>query len=180
MTIDKGQNQEGKEQAQNPQSDDKSVRQTDSGEKNSFFNNLVTFIGFGLAILALFLVMAVMKKVDNNIGQLKSSVKNLETQTFSLKTEMNEKLGYVDFEINDIKSKVKKSQRQAAIMELKRALVTVQEVSHIENSPELQDKSNQLVSGIESFLQDLSAETNSTPAGTIDIINSPVNDSIEK
>lgn len=154
--------------------EDKSVQKTDSGEKSSFLSNFIAFISFGLAVLALFFVFTVMKKVDNNIGQIKSSVKTLEAKTSSFKAEVNEKLGYVDFEIDDLKSKVKKSQRMAAIVELKRALVTVQDASLVESSPELKAKSRQLVSNIESFLQDLHADKKGTLPGKIEVMEEPV------
>ncbi len=189
MTTNKDHEQEGKDREPRSQEekpdklkDDKAkesgksvepVLASSPKENTSIFFKATTFVSMVIAVLALFLVLAVMKKVDNNMGQLKSSVKKIETRTTSFKMEMDEKLGYVDFEINDLKSKVKKSQRVAAITELKRALVTVQEVSNIEESPELQVKSNQLLSNIESFLQDLGETKKNTPAGTIEVMEEP-------
>lgn len=178
MTVDKGQGQEEKfkqklKNDRNEGAEGKPELKTDSGEKKSFLSSLMSVLGFGFAVLAIILALLVMKKVDNNIGRLSSGLKNLEIKTTTFKTEVNEKLGYVDFEIGDIKAKVEKSQRMAAIIELKRALVTVGEVSLVEESPEIQAKSKQLVSNIELFLQDLSAVKKNTPAGTIEVMEEP-------
>ena len=151
---------------------------TSSEEKSSALSKVLGFLSLGIAGLAIFLSLAVMKKVDNNFGKVNSSIKEIKTNTSSLKTEMDEKLGYVDFEINGIKSKVEKSQRIAVIMELKRALVTVQDASLVESSPELQAKSKQLISNIESYLHDL-GETKKK-AGIIEVKEAPKNVSEKK
>jgi hypothetical protein len=142
-------------------------------EKSSAFPKVLGVLSLGVAGLAIFFSLAAMKKVDNNIGKINSSIKEISTKTSSLKNEMNEKFGYVDFELNGIQSQMKKSQRMTAIMELKRALVTVQEVSNVENSPELQVKSQQLVSNIESFLKDLNIVKKNTPPGKIEVMEEP-------
>ncbi len=146
---------------------------SDSEVKSSAFPKILAVLSMGIAGLAIFLSLAVMKKVDNNIGKVNSSIKEITTKTSSLKTEMNEKFGYVDFEINGIQSQLKKSQRMAAIMELKRALVTVREVSNAEKSLELQTRSNQLISSIESYLEDLGEPKKI--AGTIEVKEAPTN-----
>jgi len=144
-----------------------------SEEKSSTLPKVLGVLSLGIAGLAIFLSLAVMRKVDNNFGKVNSSIKEIKTNTSSLKNEMNEKFGYVDFEIDGIQSQMKKNQRMAAIMELKRALVTVQEVANTEKSSELQTRSNQLISSIESYLQDL-GETKK-PAGTIEVKEAPEN-----
>lgn len=140
-------------------------------EKSSALPKVLGVLSLGIAGLAIFLSLAVMRKVDNNLGKINSNINEIKTKTSSLKTEMNEKFGYVGFEIDGIQSQMKKSQRMAAIMELKRALVTVQEVANAEKSSELQIRSSQLVSSIESYLQDLGEPK--IKAGTIEVKEAP-------
>ncbi|MBT3923591.1 MAG: hypothetical protein HOF21_13560 [Nitrospina sp.] len=148
---------------------------TDSEEKSGSIQKIVTFISLGLAVLAIFFSFTSMKKVDSNTRQIKSNLNSFETITATLQSEMNEKLGYMGFEIEGLKSKVDKSRRMATIMELKRALVTIQEVANDEHSPELNIKSNQLISNIEAFLQDLSVVKQNNPVGTIEVMEAPAN-----
>ena len=63
-----------------------------------------------------------------------------------------------------------------AVMELKRALVTVQEMS-LGNSPDIKAKSGEVVAGIESLLAELGAGpliTKGMPAGIVSLEEAPV------
>ena len=148
-------------------------------ENNSIYHKVKDFLSLAIAIVALIFVVTAYMKIDKNMVKLESTIDTLETETHSFKVTLDEKLGTVDQEIGDIKSKVEKSQRIAAIMELKRALVTVQEVSREENSLDMQKKSSELIANIESFLQDLGDEKKIAPVGTVEVIEEPVNVSKE-
>jgi hypothetical protein len=59
-----------------------------------------------------------------------------------------------------------------AVMELKRALVTVQEMS-MGNSAKVKAKSSQVVAGIESLLMELGAGNSPMPAGIVSLEEAP-------
>ena len=141
-------------------------------DNNSILYKVTTFLSLGLSVLALFYTMAVMEQV-NKMGPIKYRINALEENSVSFRTEINGKLSSIGRELNSIKSTVEKTQRLTTILELKNALVSVQEESLVGESPEAKAKSNQVITSIKSFLKNLSMAKKKTPEGTIKVKEEP-------
>ena len=121
-------------------------------EKEEF--NLVrtlSYLAFGGAALALvFILFFINKKVDNvgkEVGDLAP-----------FKKEIGDHIVKITGDLDKLKSRVEQHERTAMITELKRALLTIEGVS-TDSTPEIKDKSAQVVAGIQSMLDELGAGT---------------------
>jgi hypothetical protein len=89
---------------------------------------------------------------------------------------VDDSLSKVNEDIIGLKNKVGNYERMMAVMELKRALVTVQEI-FMGNSSNIKAKSREVVAGIEVLLTELGAVPSTTqgmPAGIVSLEEAPV------
>mgnify|MGYP001245015059 FL=1 len=136
----------------------------------------VAFLGFGMAALAIIFILFFVRDLDTRVVGMDGTVTNLEEKIAPLKKHVDDGLRKVNEAISSLKVKVGNYERMMAVMELKRALVTVQEMS-LGNSPDIKAKSGEVVAGIESLLAELGAGpliTKGMPAGIVSLEEAPV------
>ena len=136
----------------------------------------VAFLGFGMAALAIIFILFFVRDLDTRVVGMDGTVTNLEEKIAPLKKHVDDGLRKVNEDISSLKVKVGNYERMMAVMELKRALVTVQEMS-LGNSPDIKAKSGEVVAGIESLLAEFGAGpliTKGMPAGIVSLEEAPV------
>ncbi len=136
----------------------------------------VAFLGFGMAALAIIFILFFVRDLDTRVMGMDGSVTSLEDKIVPLKKRFDDGLSKANLEISNLKSKLVNYERMMAVMELKRALVTVQGMS-LGNSPDIQARSGEVATGIESLLAGLGAGTppsKGMPAGIISLEEAPV------
>jgi len=137
----------------------------------------VAFLGFGMAALAIIFILFFVRDLDTRVVGMDGTVTNLEEKIAPLKKHVDDGLRKVNEAISSLKVKVGNYERMMAVMELKRALVTVQEMS-LGNSPDINAKSGEVVAGIEALLTELGAgetlATRGIPAGIVSLEEAPV------
>ena len=136
----------------------------------------IAFLGFGMAALAIIFILFFVRDLDTRVVGMDGTVTNLEEKIAPLKKHVDDGLRKVNEDISSFKVKVGNYERMMAMMELKRALVTVQEMS-LGNSPDIKAKSGEVVAGIESLLAELGAGpliTKGMPAGIVSLEEAPV------
>lgn len=118
----------------------------------------LAYLGFGMGALAIIVILFYVRNLDHKVGNVDAAVGTLEEKFGPLKMEVDEKLAKVNADMDQLKDRVGTYERQAAITELKRALVAIQTVTE-NTSPEVQAKSGQVTASIENLLQELGAGT---------------------
>jgi len=124
----------------------------------------IAFLGFGMAALAIIFILFFIRDLGHRVGGMDSEVKTLQEEYGPLKKQVTENFAQVNKDVSLLKTKFGGYERQAAITELKRALVAIQGVTA--NTPEVQAKSGQLIASIETLLKELdggSAAVSSQP-----------------
>lgn len=135
----------------------------------------VAFLGFGMAALAIIFILFFVRDLDTRVMGMDGTVSSLEEKIAPLQKNMDDGFSKVNEDITGLKNKVGNYERMMAVMELKRALVTVQEMS-MGNSTSVKAKSGEVVAGIEALLTELGAGPSSTqgmPAGIVSLEESP-------
>jgi hypothetical protein len=135
----------------------------------------VAFLGFGMAALAIIFVLFFVRDLDTRVMGMDGNVSSLEEKIAPLKKHVDDSFSKVNEDIIGLKNKVGNYERMMAVMELKRALVTVQE-TFIGNSSKVKAKSSEVVAGIEDLLAELGAgpsKTQGMPAGIVSLEEAP-------
>ena len=136
----------------------------------------IAFLGFGMAALAIIFILFFVRDLDTRVVGIDGTVTNLEEKIAPLRKHMDNGFLKVNENISGLKTKVSNYEHTMAVMELKRALVTVQEMS-LGNSPDIKAKSGEVVAGIESLLAEFGAGpliTKGMPAGIVSLEEAPV------
>tara|TARA_Y100000588_G_C14093970_1_gene855754 strand:- start:351 stop:1187 length:837 start_codon:yes stop_codon:yes gene_type:complete len=142
----------------------------------------VAFLGFGMAALAIIFILFFVRDLDTRVMGMDGTVSSLESKIAPLKKHVDDGFVKVNEDITRLKSKVGNYERMMAVMELKRTLVTVQEMS-MGNSPDVKAKSGEVVAGIEALLTELGggpASTQSLPAGIVSLEEVPISAPFEE
>jgi hypothetical protein len=140
----------------------------------------VAFLGFGMAALAIIFILFFVRDLDSRVIGMDGTVTSLEEKIAPLQKNVDDGFVKVNKDISGLRNKVGNYERMMAVMELKRTLVTVQEMS-MGNSPNVKAKSGEVVAVIESLLTELGAGPSSTqgmPAGVISLEEAPANISV--
>jgi len=135
----------------------------------------VAFLGFGMAALAIIFILFFVRDLDSRVIGMDGTVTSLEEKIAPLQKHVDDGFVKVNKDISGLKNKVGNYERMMAVMELKRTLVTVQEMS-MGNSPNVKAKSGEVVAVIESLLTELGAGPSSTqgmPAGVVSLEEAP-------
>ena len=135
----------------------------------------VAFLGFGMAALAIIFILFFVRDLDSRVIGIDGTVMSLEEKIAPLQKHVDDGFVKVNKDISGLKNKVGNYERMMAVMELKRTLVTVQEMS-MGNSPNVKAKSGEVVAVIESLLAELGAGPSSTqgmPAGVVSLEEAP-------
>ena len=140
----------------------------------------VAFLGFGMAALAIIFILFFVRDLDSRVIGIDGTVMSLEEKIAPLQKHVDDGFVKVNKDISGLKNKVGNYERMMAVMELKRTLVTVQEMS-MGNSPNVKAKSGEVVAVIESLLTELGAGPSSTqgmPAGVVSLEEAPATTSV--
>jgi len=136
----------------------------------------LAFLGFGLAMLAIIFIAFFVRELDQRVGGVDSAVTKLEEAIAplraELKGEMDEGFNKLNTDLAGLKTKVGEYERSMAVVELKRALVTLQGVSSGSTRPEVKARTDAVAASIHSLLQEL-GETSAGPAGTLTVKEAP-------
>ena len=134
----------------------------------------VAFLGFGMAALAIIFILFFVRDLDTRVVDVDGAVTTLEEKMAPLKQHVDDSIEKVNQDIAELDNKIGSYERVMAVMELKRALVTVQGMS-MGNSANIQSKSNQVVAEIESLLVELGAKAGAggVPAGIVSLEEAP-------
>ena len=134
----------------------------------------VAFLGFGMAALAIIFILFFVRDLDTRVVDVDGAVTTLEKKMAPLKQHVDDSIAKINQDIAGLDNKIGSYERVMAVMELKRALVTVQGMS-MGNSANIQSKSNQVVAEIESLLVELGSKagTEGKPAGIVSLEEAP-------
>ena len=122
----------------------------------------VAYLGFGLAALAIVLILFFIRDLDDRVGGVDSAVSSLEEKIAPLKKEVKSSLDKVNADITGLRAKIDDSESRLAVRELKRALVAIQSMN-LSNNPEVKSKSTQLITNIESLIGEFAVGELDTP-----------------
>ncbi len=114
----------------------------------------LAYLGFGMGALAIIVIVFFLRNLDHKVGDMDTAVGTLEEKFGPLKLEVDEKLAKVNADVSQLQDRFGNYERQAAVTELKRALVAIQTVTENTN-PEVQVKSDQVIASIENLLREL-------------------------
>ncbi len=128
----------------------------------------LAYLGFGMGALAIIVILFFLRDLDHKVGDVDAAVGTLEEKFGPLKMEVEEKLAKVNADVSQLQNRFGNFERQAAVTELKRALVAIQTVTENTN-PDVQAKSDQVVASIETLLSELGAGT----SGSAKVPSSP-------
>ena len=125
----------------------------------------LAYLGFGMGALAIIVILFFLRDLDHKVGDVDAAVGTLEEKFGPLKMEVEEKLAKVNADVSQLQNRFGNFERQAAVTELKRALVAIQTVTENTN-PDVQAKSDQVVASIETLLRELGAGTSGSAKAT--------------
>lgn len=121
----------------------------------------LAYLGFGMGALAIIVILFFLRDLDHKVGNVDTAVGTLEEKFGPLKREVDDKLAKINADVSQLQDRFGNYERQAAVTELKRALVAIQTVTENTN-PDVQAKSDQVIASIENLLRELGAGTPST------------------
>lgn len=157
---------QGKSEGDNMTEEDfnKPVAPMDEEKEEMNMMKALSYLGFGMGALAIVVILFFLRNLDHKVGNVDAAVGTLEEKFAPLKTEVDEKLAKVNADMTQLKDRFGNYERQAAVTELKRAMVAIQTVTE-NTSPDVQAKSDQVLASINNLLQELGAgEPGAAPA----------------
>jgi hypothetical protein len=125
----------------------------------------LAYLGFGMGALAIIVILFFLRDLDHKVGNVDAAVGTLEEKFGPLKKEVDDKLAKVNADVSQLQDRFGNYERQAAVTELKRALVAIQTVTENTN-PDVQAKSDQVIASIENLLRELGAGTPGTASAS--------------
>ncbi|MFQ5671649.1 MAG: hypothetical protein ACE5G9_01020 [Nitrospinales bacterium] len=141
----------------------KPLPEIDDEKEEMSFLKTVAFLGFGLAALAIVFILFFMRDLDERVVNMNSAVAKLDEKIEPFKKEVKETVDKIGSDVARLEGKLGNYERTQAILALKRALITVKEITS-EANPEVQSKSGAVVAGIQALLQELGGEPSTAPA----------------
>lgn len=133
-------------------------------EEMSFLKT-IAFLGFGLAALSIVFILFFIRDLDERVVTIDESVAKIDEKMEPFKNEINASIDKVTKDVGRLKDKVGDYERMTAVLELKRALITIQEVT-ADSSGDVQSKSSQVVASIHSLLEQLGEKSGAGAAPT--------------
>jgi hypothetical protein len=128
----------------------------------------LAYLGFGMGALAIIVILFFLRDLDHKVGDVDAAVGTLEEKFGPLKQEVDDKLAKVNADVSQLQDRFGNFERQAAVTELKRALVAIQTVTENTN-PDVQAKSDQVTASIENLLQELGAGTSGAASSSASV-----------
>ena len=137
------------------------IQSLDPKTEEMSFLKTVAFLGFGLATLAIVFILFFIRDLDERVlsadkkvDSTASTVAKLDEEIGPFKEEVSQKFKTVNVNLNKLKGEIGNYERMMAVMELKRALITIQEVMGGSDSS-IKLKSSEVVGSIQSLLHEL-------------------------
>ena len=124
----------------------------------------VAYLAFGLAALAIVFILFFIRDLDHRVGGVDSALNALEEKMAPLRKEVKDGLEQVNTDINGLKTKIEDKEKRAAVIELKRALVTIQGMG-LSDSPKVKAKSNEVTTSIQALLGEFGAGATAADGG---------------
>lgn len=134
----------------------KPVPKMDEDKEEMNLMKALAYLGFGMGALAIIVILFFLRDLDHKVGNVDAAVGTLEQKFAPLKQEVDDSLAKINADMSQLNQRFGNFERQAAVTELKRALVAIQTVTE-NTAPDVQAKSNQVVTSIENLLQELGA-----------------------
>ena len=144
--------------AMTPEDFEKPVPPVDEEKEEMNMMKALAYLGFGMGALAIIVILFFLRDLDHKVGDVDAAVVTLEEKFGPLKQEVDDKLAKVTSDVSQLQDRFGNYERQAAVTELKRALVAIQTVTENTN-PDVQAKSDQVIASIENLLRELGAGT---------------------
>lgn len=140
----------------------KPLQPVDSATEEFNLVRTLSYLAFGGAALALVFILFFLRDLDKRVDHVGKEVVDLAP----FKKEATEGLSKLNSDVDKLRSRVEQYEKATMIMELKRAMATVQAVS--ESSAEMKTKTTQVVASIQSLLDELEggAKAPAPAAGT--------------
>ena len=153
----------------------KPVPSVDEEKEDMNMMKALAYLGFAFGALAIIVILFFLRNLDHKVGNVDAAVGTLEEQFGPLKQEVDDKLSKVNADVSQLQDRFGNYERQAAVTELKRALVAIQTVTENTN-PDVQAKSDQVVASIENLLRELGAESpgKATTPGAVAPASAPI------
>ncbi len=129
----------------------------------------VAYLAFGLAALAIVFILFFIRDLDHRVGGVDSALNTLEEKIAPLRKEVKDGLEQVNTDINGLKVKIEDKEKRAAIIELKRALVAIQDMGLGDSIPKVKAKSNEVVTSIQALLGEFGAGATAADQGPAQI-----------
>ena len=114
----------------------------------------VAYLGFGMAAIAIVFMLFFLRSLDERVLDVDSSIAKLGAEFAPFKKEVGDNFAKVNGDFDQLKDKIGKYQRVLTIMELKRAMVSIQEVTN-GATPEVKAKAGDVMASIQTLLQQL-------------------------
>jgi hypothetical protein len=114
----------------------------------------VAYLGFGMAAIAIVFMLFFLRSLDERVLDVDSNVAKLGAEFAPFKKEVDDNFAKVNGDFDQLKDKIGKYQRVLTIMELKRAMVSIQEVTN-GATPEVKAKAGDVMASIQTLLQQL-------------------------
>ena len=128
----------------------------------------VAYLAFGLAALAIVFILFFIRDLDHRVGGVDSALNTLEEKIAPLRKEVKDGLDQVNTDINGLKVKIEDKEKRAAVIELKRALVAIQDMG-LGDSTKVKAKSNEVVTSIQALLGEFGAGVTAADQGPAQI-----------
>jgi uncharacterized protein YoxC len=128
----------------------------------------IAYLAFGLAALAIVFILFFIRDLDHRVGGVDSALNTLEEKIAPLRKEVKDGLEQVNTDINGLKVKIEDKEKRAAVVELKRALVAIQDMG-LGDSPKVKAKSNEVVTSIQALLGEFGAGVTAADQGPAQI-----------
>ncbi|MEC7640887.1 MAG: hypothetical protein VYC17_01915 [Nitrospinota bacterium] len=135
----------------------KPVPEINDEDEEMNFLKAMAFLGFGLGSLSIIFILFFMHDLDERVLNMDSAVAKLDEKLVPFKKEITDNINRIGADVAQLQGKVNNYERTQAIMELKRALITVQEVAS-ETNADVQSKSGEVVANIQVLLNSLAGK----------------------
>jgi hypothetical protein len=118
----------------------------------------VAYLGFGMAAIAIVFMLFFLRSLDERVLDVDSNIAKLGAEFAPFKKEVGDNFAKVNGDFDQLKDKIVKYQRVLTVMELKRAMVSIQEVTN-GATPEVRAKADDVMVSIKTLLQQLGEGT---------------------
>lgn len=123
------------------------------GEEMSLIK-AVAYLGFGMAAIAIVFILFFLRDLDDRVINVDTALDKLDEKFIPFKDNVEKSLSQVTGAVEQLRGKFQMYERMVAVMELKRALVSIQEVTK-GASPEVKAKAGDVIASIQTLLTQL-------------------------